>query len=83
MTKSTGQLHAIRKAMVLAGLVALALGAGACSAQQEVVRMPELTGLPAQPLPLPPPATVMTISQKNAAIAQMQAAAKKNSTLAN
>ncbi|MFV2092901.1 MAG: hypothetical protein ACC634_07445 [Hyphomicrobiales bacterium] len=76
-----------RKAGWRAGMFAILgiLGAGVagCSTQQEIVRMPALTGLPIQPLALPEASLVLTSSQKDAAIADMQAAARKNDTLAN
>ena len=81
--KSSGWSGPFGAGAKFAILIVLGLSASACSVQQEVVRMPELTGLPIQPIPLPPPATVMTVSQKEAAIAQMQAAGKKNIQLAN
>lgn len=71
------------RAGLFTGLVILGAGVAGCSTQQEIVRMPELTGLPIQPLALPEASLVMTSSQKDAAIADMQAAARKNDTLAN
>jgi len=84
-----GQTRPARRcaAPVRAGLIALlvTLGAGiaGCSTQPEIVRMPRLTGLPIQPLPLPEPTAVMSNNQKDAAIADMQAAARKNASLTN